>query len=68
MQYQLFVKSKLSVEKNLIHFYEIFKGANRYQKVVGLNGVGKGISGLLPRMYFWKVIFALIFGAGQKKC
>ena len=42
------------------------KGANRYQKVVGQNGVGKGISGLLPRMYFWKVIFALIFGAGRK--
>ena len=43
------------------------KGANRYQKVVGQNGVGKGILGLLQRMYFWKVIFALIFGAGQKK-
>ena len=27
----------------------------------------EGISGLLPRMYFWNVIFALIFGAGQKK-
>ncbi len=52
----------------------INKGANQYQKVVGQNGAGKGISGLLPGMYFWKVIFALnkgfqpwIFGAGQKE-
>ena len=34
----------------------IIKGANRYQKVVGQNGAGKGISGLirqlLPRTYF----------------
>ena len=45
----------------------IVKGANQYQKVVGQNGVGKGILGLLQRMYFWKVIFALISGAGQKK-
>ena len=39
------------------------KGANRYQKEVGQNGVGKGISGftrqLFPRTYFRKVIFAL---------
>ena len=45
----------------------MFKGANQYQKVVDQNGVGKGFLGLLPRMYFWKVIFALIFGEGQKK-
>ena len=55
----------------------IFKGANLYQKVVGQNEAGQGISGfirqLLPRTYFLKVIFALnrsflpwIFGAGQK--
>ena len=42
----------------------MYKGANPYQKVVGQNGVGKGISALLPRMYFSKVIFTLIFGAG----
>ena len=30
----------------------MYKGANPYQKVVGQNGVGKGISALLPRMYF----------------
>ena len=55
----------------------MFKGANRYQKVVGQNGAGQGISWfirqLLPRTYFLKVIFALnrgflplIFGAGLK--
>ena len=37
---------------NIKNYFSIFKGANRYQKVVGQNGVGKGILGLLPRMYF----------------
>ena len=40
----------------LVYLYKyINKGANRYQKVVGQNGAGQGISGfirqLLPRTY-----------------
>ena len=42
----------------------MFKGANRYQKVVGQNGAGKGISGLfLP----WTGAFCFEFsGRGRK--
>ena len=62
---------------NIFWGSSIFKDANPYQKVVGQNGAGQGISGfirqLLPRTYFLKVIFALnrsflpwIFRAGLK--
>ena len=44
------------VHEHLLLFF-IFKGANRYQKVVGQNGVGKGISGLPSRMYFFERLF-----------
>ena len=53
------------------------KGAKRYQKVVGHNRAGQGMSGfirqLLPKTYFWKFVFALnrnslpwILGRGRK--
>ena len=45
----------------------MYKCANRYQKVVGQNGAGQGISGfirqLLPRTYFLKGDFS---GRGRK--
>ena len=42
----------------------IIKGANRYQKVVGQNGAGKGISGLF---LLWTGAFCFEFsGQGRK--
>ena len=42
----------------------MYKGANRYQKVVGQNGAGKGISGLFLT---WTGAFCFEFsGRGRK--
>ena len=60
----LFYCSKIIVYRISIYYMQ---GRQSVPKSSRSERGGKGISGLLPRMYFLKVIFALIFGAGQKK-